>query len=74
MFKDQFINAFNEVFESSEAGINGTTVYQELEFWDSMSALMLIAMCDSQFNLKLTGSDIRNSKTIDELVELLEKK
>lgn len=74
MFKNQFISAFNEVFESKDAGISGSTVYQELEFWDSMSALMLVAMCDSQFNLKLTGSDIRNSKTIDELVDLLEKK
>ena len=74
MFKNQFILAFNEIFECSNMEISGATKYQELEFWDSMSALMLIAMCDSQFSLKLTGADIRNSKTIDELVELLEKK
>ncbi len=72
--KEKFIKAFIEIFECANTEINGTTKYQELDFWDSMSALMLIAMCDSEFNLKLTGADIRNSETIDALFEILESK
>lgn len=68
MDKNQFLQSFAEQFDETEpASINLSTRFKELGEWSSMVALMIIAMVDEQYNKKITGADLREANTIEEL-------
>lgn len=68
MDKNQFLQSFAEQFDETEpASINLNTRFKELGEWSSMVALMIIAMVDEQYNKKITGADLREANTIEEL-------
>jgi len=72
----EFIDQLDVVFEETNiTTLKPDTEFRQLAEWDSMTALSLIAMADENFNVRLTGEDIRNSVTIEDLyVKLKEKK
>jgi acyl carrier protein len=43
------------------------TSFRNIEGWNSLTALAVIAMVDEIYNVKLTGEDIRVSHTIKDL-------
>jgi acyl carrier protein len=49
-------------------------VFRNIEEWSSLIALMLIAMVDEKYNVVLTGDDIRNSNTIQDLYDKVSSK
>ena len=67
LFADQFNDTPAEKFSSE-------TRFRELEEWDSLTALSVIAMVDEEFEKQLTGADIRSVSTIKQLFELIESK
>lgn len=69
--KDFLELLINEVLTECEIEITINTNFKELECWDSITALTLIALYDSEFNYKLTGDKIKNCTTILELYELI---
>jgi acyl carrier protein len=72
---NSFIGHFAEQFENTDpSSINADTNFRELEDWDSLIALSLIAMADEEYNIKLTGDDIRSSKTVSDLFEKVKDK
>jgi acyl carrier protein len=75
MTKEEFISKFRNQFEETEPDrIDFETNFKELEEWSSMTALIIIAMADEEYDLKLSGDDIRNSNTVQDLYDLIEKK
>lgn len=70
-----FIEHFAAQFEDTDAAaITADTVFRELEEWDSLIALSLIAMADEEYQVKLTGDDIRTSTTVADLFEKVKAK
>ena len=70
-----FISSFEELFDELVDGpITTETEFKELDDWDSLVALSLIAMVDELYGLKLNGDDIRHSNTIAELFLLISQK
>lgn len=70
----EFIEKLATVFdETNPATIDADTKFKELDEWDSMKALSLIAMADDEFNLKVRGDDIRNSVTVRDLFEKINR-
>ena len=70
-FVTHFASQFDETDASEfEAGKN----FREIEEWSSLSALSLIAMVDELYKVKLTGEDIRNSKTIRDIFNIIEQR
>lgn len=63
-FVDNFINILEDTDPSK---VTPETAFRELAEWDSLIALSLIAMADEEYNVKLTGDDIRSSTTINDL-------
>lgn len=60
-----------EVFTSSEPElITMGTIFKELEEWDSLVTLSLIAHFDMNLGKKLSGEQIRMSVTIKDLWEI----
>ncbi len=75
MDNQQFIELFAEQFDDTPADtFSENTEFRQLDEWDSMVALMVIAMIDEEFNVKITGDDIRNSNTIADLIAIVASK
>ena len=75
MDKDKFVELFADQFDDTPAeSFSVDTEFRSLEEWDSMVALMVIAMIDEEYNVKVTGDDIRNSTTIADLMQLVASK
>jgi len=67
-----FIEKFASVFEETDFSVfTADTKFKELDEWDSMVALTLIAVADEEFNLKIRGNDFKESTTIKELYNRL---
>lgn len=67
-FKDQFD------FEGDGPDITGETQFKELDDWDSLVALSVLALADSKYHVSLKGSDINECSTVQELFELIKSK
>jgi acyl carrier protein len=75
MEKNDFIEKFEQIFDDVTPGtLNGSTLFREIEEWNSLMALALIAMVDDEFNISLNGADIRNSNTIEDLYNVINNK
>ena len=65
-----FIQDFEELFDELEQGsITKETVIRDLDEWSSLIALTLIAMADENYDIKLTGDDIRTSNTVEDIYQ-----
>lgn len=70
----EFIEKFEQQLEDVEPGtITATTNYRELEEWDSMTSLVIIAMVDREYNKQISGNDIMNAATVEELFNIIAK-
>ena len=70
-----FLQNFLEILEDTDPSlINPNTVFRDLEEWDSLTALSLIAMVDEEYSLKLTGDDIKKSVTLQEIFNIINNK
>lgn len=68
---ENFIQNFYDLFEDSDRSLfNADTQFKNLDEWDSMIALMLIAMFDEKYQIKLNGDAIKKASTISDLFEL----
>ncbi len=70
-----FIAHFAEQFDETDpATIQADTKFKDLDEWSSLTALTIIAMVDSEYDLKITGEDIRQSETVSDLFNRLSTK
>lgn len=65
---DKFIESFKQILdEPDNVPISSNTLFKDLEEWDSLTNLSLMAMVDSDFNVKLNADEIKNCNTISDL-------
>ena len=69
---NDFISKVTAQFEETDPNlIQAGTKFRELEEWSSIMALSLIAMADDAFSIKLTGDEIRQSITFEDIFNIL---
>ena len=72
---DNFIENFaGEFDETPVEAFVPTTEFKTLEEWNSLTALSVISMIDDQYNKTMTGADLRGSKTLEDLFNLVASK
>jgi acyl carrier protein len=72
---NEFIEKFAEELEETSINeLSGETKFKALEEWSSLTALSIISMVDEEYDLAITGADLRSSSTIEELYKLVESK
>lgn len=72
---NQFIENFAAQFDDTDAEVfTPSTEFRALEEWSSLVALSIIAMVDEEYEVKLKGDDIRSSKTIEDLYNIVKSK
>jgi len=64
-FLDQFTTAVD--FQQPIA-ISGDTKLEDLPEWDSLAALGVIVMCDTEYGVSITGEDLKSSVTITDIL------
>lgn len=69
------INQIEEEFEEVMPGtIKPESSFRELEGWSSMHALILIALIDNEYDILLTGEQLKNAQTVQDLFEIIQSK
>lgn len=70
-----FLQNFADILDDTDAIlIKQETVFRDLEEWDSLTALSLIAMVDEEYSVKLTGDDIKSSTSLNDIFEIIKNK
>lgn len=65
---NEFVDKFAaEFFETDREEFKEDTKFKELEEWESLTALTILAMVARDYSVKLSGSDIMNAVTIKDL-------
>jgi acyl carrier protein len=69
-----FLVLVGDLFENTPIdSITMDSKFKEFEDWDSLVALSLIALFDSEFNIKISGEKIREISTMKELYNLIKQ-
>ncbi len=64
----EFISNFADQFDDLDASVlTPETEFKQLDDWNSLVALSVIAMIDEEYDVTIKGDDIRNAKTIEDL-------
>ena len=75
MTLDEFVKAFAAEFDDTpEEVFKADTEFKTLDEWGSLTALSIISMVDEQMDKVITGADIRSSKTIEDLFNIVNTK
>jgi len=61
----------NEFEELQEGSLKSTSSIKEMDGWSSMHALILIALVDSHYDILLTGEELRNVESVQDLFDTI---
>ena len=63
--EEKFISLFKETLEIDESvELTTETVFRELDKWDSLGFLSVIAMIDEEYDIVIEGNDFKKLITI----------
>lgn len=72
---EEFIKNIETEFEDLEAGkLQPETHFREVFDWNSINALILIAMVKTEYGVTINAEDIQKSKSINDLYEIVKSK
>lgn len=72
MSLNAFVADFANAVEVEAARISAQSAFKNLENWDSLCALSVIAMVDDAYKVSLGGDDLEDTETIGDLWSLIE--
>lgn len=71
----EFIKNFAEQFDDTDASeIKADTEFHELDEWGSLTGMGVIAMVKTTYGKTITGKEIRECVTVEDLFKLVESK
>ena len=71
MTKQAFLHELEQQLELPSGSLREEDKLSDLESWDSMAAVLFIALADEKAGVTLSGSQIAGSKTVGDLLSLL---
>ena len=70
-----FIENFADQFEDMDPNVlTPETEFKELEGWNSLVALSVIAMIDEEYDVVVKGNEITGARTINDLFETVQSR
>ena len=61
-----------ETLDTEEGVLKPETVLDDVESWDSLAMLSLIAMLDEEFNKTISGKELKALKTVADILAFME--
>lgn len=72
---NEFIANFANLFDDTDASeITAITEFHDLDEWDSLIGMGLIAMAKTQYGKTISGTEIRACVTVEDLFNLINNK
>ena len=71
MYTQDFIDKLKEALEFEEIEITESTNLKQIEGYDSMSVMTIIAFVDENFSKKLTAQQLASITTVKSLKDLI---
>lgn len=71
MTNNEKIGLLLEMMELDEGTISADTMLTDIKEWDSMAMLSFIVLMDEEFSKKLSGKEIKEFKTIQDLLDFM---
>lgn len=71
MSLNTFVANFANAVEVEAARVNAQSVFKNLENWDSLCALSVIAMVDDSYRVSIGGDDLEDAATVGDLWALI---
>ena len=72
---NEFVANFAEQFDDTDASeIQADTEFHELDEWGSLTGMGVIAMVKTTYGKTITGKEIRECVTVEDLFKLVESK
>ena len=69
MVNNKFIEHFAEALEIEDASIlNADTEFRNLDEWDSLAYLNIIAMLDEEYDIQIENAEFKNLKTLGDII------
>ena len=73
MNRQEFLDAIADILELDEGSLKGGETLSDIDEWDSLAFLSVIAMADEEFDVVIQGDKLEQIKTVDDLVALVEE-
>lgn len=71
----KFIEYFTEQFDDTDASeITATTAFHDLEEWSSLTAMGVIAFVKTKYGKTITGKEMKECVTVEDLFNLISSK
>lgn len=71
----EFVAIFAEQFDDTDPSeITSGTKFHDLEEWSSLVGMSVIAMAKTQYGKTITGKEIRECETVEDLYNLIASK
>ena len=68
----ELIKYIENEFEDIQKGtLNPQTSIRDIEGWSSMHALLLIALVDNHYDVLLSGEELKNALTVQDLYTII---
>ena len=67
----EFVHRLAEALNEDQASVQETTVLADLEGWDSVGQLAVIALVDECFNQRINVDALRKCQRVGDLLELI---
>ena len=64
----------NEIEEIKPGVLKPDTNYRNIEGWSSMHALIIIALIDTEYNVTITGADLRSCENVNDLFNIIKSR
>lgn len=72
---NEFIKQFEELFDDSVAQVLSLdTVFRDVEGWDSLIFLSLMAMVEEEYSVRLKAEELRCCNTIEDIWKIIDSK
>ncbi|MCW3103918.1 MAG: acyl carrier protein [Bacteroidetes bacterium] len=64
----------NEIEELTPGSLKPETEFTSLKEWSSMHVLILIALIDTEYNVTITGADLQQCKSVNDLFNVVKSR
>lgn len=67
----KFLEQFKEVLEIENREIGLDDAFRDLEEWDSLALLSVIAMIDDEYDVIIKGNQFKELQTLDQVIAFI---
>lgn len=71
---DSFIAGILRAFEHPPEKLSLASTFRELQGWDSLASVMVVAEIYADYRVQITGDELRACETVADLFSLVEAK